>query len=138
NRIAGKGQRTLAIAVKEVTEAHSQLKFEDVQEGMCILGLVGIIDPPSGEATSAIQKCQTAGIRVKMITGDHVLTARAVGFEMGIGDGITALSGHDLNNLKDDEIQRLVKEVDVYARVSPEHKMRLVRAIQANGDVVAI
>lgn len=138
NRIAGKGQRTLAIAVKEVTEAHSQLKFEDVQEGMCILGLVGIIDPPSGEATSAIQKCQTAGIRVKMITGDHVLTARAVGFEMGIGDGTTALSGHDLNNLKDDEIQRLVKEVDVYARVSPEHKMRLVKAIQANGDVVAM
>jgi len=136
--IASRGQRPLALAIREVEGGHRQLRFEDVQTGLTFLGVLGIIDPPRGAAISAIRKCQSAGIRVKMITGDHVLTARAIGDEMGIGDGITALTGAELDTMDDEQLRKIVKEVDVFARVSPEHKLRLVQALQANGEVVAM
>ena len=137
-QIAGRGQRPLAVAFKEANKNCYQLDFKDVQEGLMLLGLVGMIDPPRGTAISAIRQCQAAGIRVKMITGDHVLTARAIGAEMGIGDGTTAVTGQELDTFNDEQLRKLVREVDVFARVSPEHKLRLVKALQANGEVVAM
>jgi magnesium-transporting ATPase (P-type) len=99
---------------------------------------VGIIDPPRKEAIEAIGLCRSAGIRVKMITGDHVVTAMAIGTQMGIGDGSSAISGLELDAMSDDVLQTVVRRMDVFARVSPEHKLRLVQAIQANGEVVAM
>ncbi|MGD2124990.1 MAG: cation-transporting P-type ATPase [Desulfobacteraceae bacterium] len=136
--IASRGQRPLAVAFKQTDEDHRHLRFEDTQGGLTLLGLLGIIDPPRGAAISAIRKCRSAGIRVKMITGDHMLTARAIGAEMGIGDGITALTGQALESLTDAQLREAVLNVDVFARVSPEHKLRLVQALQANGEVVAM
>lgn len=137
-QIASREQRPLAVAFKETDQDHYQLRFEDVQTGLILLGIVGIIDPPRGDAISAVQQCQAAGVRVKMITGDHVLTARAIGAEMGIGDGTTALTGQELDTMSDDQLRQIVGPVDVFARVSPEHKLRLVKALQANGEVVAM
>ncbi|MGD8229684.1 MAG: cation-transporting P-type ATPase [Desulfobacteraceae bacterium] len=136
--IASRGQRPLAVAFSEVDRERSHLNLEDVQGGLTMLGLLGIIDPPRAGAISAVEKCKSAGIRVKMITGDHVLTARAIGAEMGIGDGTTALSGQELDTLTDKHLREIVKEVDVFARVTPEHKLRLVQALQASGEVVAM
>jgi len=137
-QIAGRGQRPLAVAFKEADQGQDQLRLEDVQGGLTFLGLLGIIDPPRGDAISAIRQCQSAGIRVKMITGDHVLTARAIGALMGIGDGTNAVTGMNLANMDYDQLRNVVREVDVFARVSPEHKLRLVEALQANGEVVAM
>jgi potassium/sodium efflux P-type ATPase len=136
--IAGLGQRTLAVAAKPVTRAHSGLSFEDVAGEMTLLGILGIIDPPRGSAISAIRQCRDAGIRVKMITGDHVLTARAIGTQMGIGDGVTAVTGQELDGIDDDKLRNIVTSVDIFARVSPEHKLRLVQSLQSNGEVVAM
>ncbi|MGM0428100.1 MAG: cation-transporting P-type ATPase [Thermodesulfobacteriota bacterium] len=137
-QIAGLGERPLAVACKETHKAHDKLQLEDVKEGLTFLGIMGIIDPPRGAAISAIQKCKRAGIRVKMITGDHVLTARSIGAQMGIGDGITALTGEELDELTDEKLRNIVGEVDIFARVSPEHKLKLVQALQARGEVVAM
>jgi potassium/sodium efflux P-type ATPase len=137
-QIASRGQRPLAVAYRETDHLTSHLQPEDVQSDMVLLGFLGIIDPPRGDAISAIEKCRSAGIQVKMITGDHVLTARAIGAEMGIGDGTLALTGHEIDTLNDAQLQRIVQEVDVFARVSPEHKLRLVQAMQQNGEVVAM
>lgn len=136
--IASRGQRPLAVALKEIRKDHQRLRFEDIEGDFILLGILGIIDPPRGAAISAIRKCRSAGIRVKMITGDHVLTARAIGAEMGIGDGTTALTGQDLDSLSDEQLRDIVKEVDVFARVSPEHKLGLIQALQAGGEVVAM
>ena len=136
--IASRGQRPLAVAFKEADQGQAQLRLEDVQGGLTLLGLLGIIDPPRGDAISAIRQCQSAGIRVKMITGDHALTARAIGALMGIGDGTNAVTGMNLANMDYEQLRNVVRDVDVFARVSPEHKLRLVQALQANGEVVAM
>lgn len=137
-QIASRGQRLLAVAVRKIDPGHEQLRFEDVRDGLTLLGILGIIDPPRGDAISAIRQCRAAGIRVKMITGDHVLTARAIGVQMGIGDGTLAMTGEEIDSLDDEQLRRIAQEVDVFARVSPEHKLRLVQALQANGEVVAM
>jgi magnesium-transporting ATPase (P-type) len=95
-------------------------------------------DPPREEAIHAVAVCRQAGVRVKMITGDHSATAVAVGSQLGIGDGETVLTGTDLENKSEDELVRLAPQVDVFARVSPEHKLRLVKALQARGEIVAM
>ena len=136
--MATDGQRVLAIAVREVDANQSRLQFDDVEQGLTLLGMVGIIDPPRDEAISAVALCQQAGIRVKMITGDHALTARAIGAELGIGDGERVSIGRDVEALDDEELRQLVAETDVFARASPEHKLRLVKALQASGEVVAM
>lgn len=136
--MAGRGQRVLAIAFKAVDNNHRTLRFSDVDGGITLLGLVGIIDPPRTDAVESVQLCKTAGIRVKMITGDHVSTARSIGLQMGIGDGKSVVSGTELDSMDDDQIRIAVQKVDVFARVSPEHKLKLVQAIQANGEVVAM
>jgi magnesium-transporting ATPase (P-type) len=135
--LAGQGQRVLAVALRPVPESHRTLEFEDVSGGFVMLGLLGIMDPPREEAKAAVEECRTAGIRVKMITGDHALTAEAVAAQLGLASA-KAVTGVALEGLSDEALRRTVAETDVFARASPEHKLRLVRALQANGDVVAM
>ena len=147
-KIASKGQRLLALAVKEVGEGGKEIKDSDVEEGFTLLGLYGIIDPPRKEAIEAaakligkcvsVKECKSAGIRVKMITGDHALTALSIAEKLGIGDGKTVLTGKDLENKSDEELEEITPEVDVFARTSPEHKLRLVKALQARNYIVAM
>ena len=136
-RIARKGQRTLAIATKQLPPASVELRFSDIDD-LCLLGIVGITDPPRAESVTAVAECRAAGIRVKMITGDHAGTAVAIARQLGIGDNGRVLSGTQLDQLDDEALRRQVLEVDVFARASPEHKLRLVEAIQANGEVLAM
>jgi magnesium-transporting ATPase (P-type) len=136
--MAARGERVLALAVRDFDGGKRELRFADVDGGLTLLGLVGIIDPPRAEAVSAVRTCARAGVRVKMITGDHVVTARAIGRQLGIGDGVNALSGGEIERLDDDALRRAAATTDVFARASPEHKLRLVRALQRNGEVVAM
>ena len=131
------GQRVLALAMKAVDHDQHELKFADMESGFTLLGLVGISDPPREEAIAAVRDCKDAGIRVKMITGDHAETARAIALQLGIGNGRT-LTGSELDEMDDEALHRAVREVDVFARASPEHKLRLVTALQANGEIVAM
>jgi magnesium-transporting ATPase (P-type) len=136
--LADDGFRTLAVAVKQAPADQETLALEDVGQGFTLLGVVGMIDPPRPEAIEAVAKCQRAGIRVKMITGDHALTARSIGAQMGIGDGTRAVTGREVEQASDEELVRIAREHDVFARSSPEHKLRLVRALQAQDEVVAM
>ncbi|MCK9201451.1 MAG: cation-transporting P-type ATPase [Gallionella sp.] len=131
------GQRVLAMAMKTVDAGQRELNFDDMQDGYTLLGMVGISDPPREEAIAAVRDCKAAGIRVKMITGDHADTARAIAAQIGIGNG-HALTGGEIDALDDDALRQAVRDVDVFARASPEHKLRLVTALQANGEIVAM
>jgi magnesium-transporting ATPase (P-type) len=138
DELSNQGLRVLAAAARDVDAGKSGLGMDDLESDMAFLGLVGIIDPPRPEAIQAIKVCQQAGIRVKMITGDHAGTAKSIGREMGIGDGKHALTGTELEAASDEDLRELVRDNDIFARTSPEHKLRLVQALQANGDVVAM
>ena len=136
--IATRGQRTIGAAYKIVDKNVNSIDHADIHEGIVFLGLAGIIDPPREEAILAISKCKEAGITVKMITGDHADTARTIAKELGIGDGTKALQGKDLEQMTDEEMEKAVMECDVFARTSPEHKLRLVKALQAQGVICAM
>jgi len=136
--LGGQGLRVLAAASREVKEEKGDLTIEDLNKDMVFLGLAGIIDPPRPEAIEAIAACKEAGIRVKMITGDHAGTATAIGREMGITENPKAVTGAELEAASDEELRRIVPESDIFARTSPEHKLRLVQALQANKEVVAM
>ena len=136
--MARRGQRVLAIAVKSVRDDHRELKFADLEAGLTLMGMVGMIDPPREDAIQAVRQCQSAGIQVKMITGDHAVTAVAIGAQMNIGDGEKVLTGHAMETMDENALRAIVDEVDIFARSSPEHKLRLVKAMQANGQVVAM
>jgi calcium-translocating P-type ATPase len=136
--LGGQGLRVLAAASREVKENKSDLAIGDLDHGMVFLGVVGIIDPPRPEAIEAIAACKQAGIRVKMITGDHAGTATAIGREMGITENPKAVTGAELEAASDQELRKIVPETDIFARTSPEHKLRLVQALQANNEVVAM
>jgi len=138
DKMARQGQRVIAIAAKDFDTEHGNLTFEDVEQGLVLLGIVGIIDPPREDAIAAVKRCEAAGIIVKMITGDHKITALAIGEQLGIGDGEQVLTGHDIELMSDQELGEVVDDIDVFARSSPEHKLRLVTALQANGHVVAM
>jgi len=135
-RLAAQGQRVLAVAFKSAQSETRELRFDGVSGGLTLLGLSGMIDPPREEALRAIAACHSAGIRVKMITGDHASTARAIAVELGIGDGV--LTGMQIEKMSDGVLRDAVIETHVYARVSPEHKLRLVQALQARGEIVAM
>ncbi|GJL59804.1 MAG: cation-transporting P-type ATPase [Nitrospirales bacterium] len=137
-QMASRGQRVLAVAFASTHHEHRELRFRDVEQGLTMLGLFGIVDPPRAEAIEAVRQCQQAGIRVKMITGDHLVTARTIGLQMHIGDGEQAISGQVLETLSDAELAGVVRDTDIFARTSPEHKLRLVQAIQGGGEVVAM
>lgn len=131
------GQRVLALAEKTVEVGKRELNFDDMQGGFTLHGLVGITDPPRDEAIAAVRDCHAAGIRVKMITGDHAETACAIAAKLGIGDG-RALNGSELDAMDEMALCQAVRGVDVFARATPEHKLRLVQALQSNGEVVAM
>ena len=138
-RMTGDGLRVLAVAEKHVEETVDSLDQDHAPEGLTLLGLVGFADPPRDEVPSAIRSCQNAGIRVKMITGDHVATARAIAAELGLmkADG-QALTGSEIDQLSPEALHDRVMETDVFARTTPEHKLRLVKALQAHRQVVAM
>jgi magnesium-transporting ATPase (P-type) len=136
--LADRGERVLALALMPAPGDRRDLTFGDVEQGGTLLGLAGITDPPRPEAVEAVAACRSAGIRVKMITGDHARTALAIGSRMGIGDGKRVVAGPDLEGAPEDQLRRWVREVDVFARSSPEHKLRLVEALQAEGEVAAM
>lgn len=140
DKLSAEGLRVLAAARRDVTDTQNNLTIDDLDSGMVFLGLIGIIDPPRPEAIAAIRSCHTAGIRVKMITGDHAGTARAIGIEMGIGtaESLKVITGDEIEAASDDELKTIAHDCDIFARTSPEHKLRLVTALQARGDVVAM
>ncbi|MFL0809211.1 MAG: cation-transporting P-type ATPase [Agarilytica sp.] len=136
--IASLGQRVLAIAVKAVDPKHTALEREDVNTSLTMIGMLGMIDPPRCEAISAVNECHSAGIQVKMITGDHTLTAAAIGRYIGLKNQNKVLTGSDIDSLDDNGLQLAVQECDVFSRTSPEHKLRLVMALQSLGMTVAM
>ncbi|ACI99824.1 cation-transporting P-type ATPase [Rhodospirillum centenum] len=137
-RLAAAGQRVLALAAKRMPGETSGLTFADVEDGLVLLGLVGLIDPPRPEAVAAVAECRSAGIRVKMITGDHAATAQAIARSLGLERTDRVVTGQELETVDDEGLKRLAMEVDVFARTSPEHKLRLVNALQADGAVIAM
>ncbi|MGE0482675.1 MAG: HAD-IC family P-type ATPase [Gammaproteobacteria bacterium] len=136
--IAARGQRVLALATARAAPRQAVLEASDVSRGLVLEGLVGLIDPPRADAIAAIAECHAAGIGVKMITGDHAGTARAIAREIGLVHADAVLTGSDLEALDDDALAARVSEVDVFARTSPAHKLRLVTALQARGLTVAM
>jgi calcium-translocating P-type ATPase len=134
--LARRGLRVLALA--ERCEVGDQIEPKALEGGLTFLGLVGLIDPPRPEAIAAVAKCQAAGIRVKMITGDHAGTAAAIAAQIGLANSSRVLTGADLDRLDNAQLALEVADVDVFARTSPEHKLRLVTALQAHGLTVAM
>jgi len=131
------GRRVLALA-RGHADAASALDSRSGVDGLTLLGLVGIIDPPRQEAIEAVAQCRAAGIRVKMITGDHGVTASAIATQLGMGEGLRAVTGPEIEAMDDAALRDVVQQTDVFARASPEHKLRLVQALQARGEVVAM
>jgi magnesium-transporting ATPase (P-type) len=140
DELSGQGLRVLAAAQRRAVDSDT-LDIGDVDDGLEFLGLVGIVDPPRPEAITSIATCHAAGIQVKMITGDHAGTASAIAREMGIikaGEEPRVLTGAELEVMSQTRLREVADEVDVYARTSPEHKLRIVSALQAQGKVVAM
>ncbi len=143
-QMAAKGLRVLAFARREVAPDHANLHHHQLKSGLTFLGLQGMIDPPRAEAVQAVARCQQAGITVKMITGDHAITAAAIAGKVGLQGArdeqglLRAVPGRELENLDDIALQGVVHEAGVFARVAPEQKLRLVKALQAQGHVVAM
>jgi magnesium-transporting ATPase (P-type) len=137
--LAGQGERVLGMAwLEDPALKAGGLTAADLPKNLVLLGLVGLLDPPRKEAIEAVQECHDGGIRVTMITGDHKITAAAIAKMLGIGDGKTAVTGAEIEAMDTTTLQERVRDVDVFARASPEHKLRLVKAIQANKQIVAM
>jgi magnesium-transporting ATPase (P-type) len=136
---AARGMRVLAVAARPWEAPGDALSPGDLEGGLVLLGLLGMIDPPRPEAIAAVAACREAGIRVKMITGDHPGTAQAIGRQLGLlGEAEVAVAGVELSATADEALGPLAARSNVFARVSPEHKLRLVRALQRDGEVVAM
>jgi magnesium-transporting ATPase (P-type) len=138
DELAHEGRRVLALAQRPMPPDNHLLSFGDVDQDLTLVGLVGLIDPPRPEAIAAIAECRTAGIAVKMITGDHAATATAIAGQLGLDDAHQVLTGQDLDKLDDNEFRAAVATTSVFARTSPEHKLRLVEAMQADRAVIAM
>ncbi len=136
--MAADGHRLLAVAWRPAAAGEDGIDFPAVEGGLVFLGLLGLLDPPREEAIDAVRECQEAGIRVKMITGDHALTARAIADRLGIDAGGAVLTGAELDAIADEALPERAEAVDVFARVSPEHKLRLVTALQRRGLITAM
>ena len=131
--------RVLAIAYKEIAIIPDNLTSDEIENGLTFMGLVGMIDPPREEAKVAVATCKKAGIKPVMITGDHVVTAKAIAKELGIfSDGDMAITGSELDAMEETELDSKVEKISVYARVSPENKIRIVKAWQKKGQVVSM
>ena len=136
--LARDGQRVLALAVRTMRQDDTVLNTSDLEGNLTLIGLVGLIDPPRPEAIEAVSECHAAGIRVKMITGDHAATARAIAAQIGLRDTDRVLTGADISDLADDQLAGAVMETDIFARTSPADKLRLVTALQSQGLIVAM
>jgi magnesium-transporting ATPase (P-type) len=136
--LAQQGQRVLAMAIKTVDSEQTELQFRDIEHGFCLLAMFGLIDPPRPEAVAAIARCHAAGIRVKMITGDHAATARAIAVQLKLQNVAEALTGLQLDQMSQQAMRDRVRQVDVFARVNPKHKLQLVQTMQQQGLVVAM
>jgi magnesium-transporting ATPase (P-type) len=136
--LAAKGQRVLGFAVKPARRGQQNLAFADVEGDAVLLGFIGFIDPPRAEAVRAVAGCKTAGVRVIMITGDHPATAREIGRQLGLADQPRVLTGKQLDEFDDAGLKEAVLSTQVFARTTPEHKLRLVQALQSDGLVVAM
>ncbi len=135
---AAEGQRVLAVAARRVPADHRELRFEDVEQDLVMLGLCGLMDPPREEAIEAVQECRSAGIRVKMITGDHAATAMGIARQLALENTDRVIIGAELEAMEPAELRRTAPAVDVFARTTPEHKLRLVTALQEADLVVAM
>ncbi|MDD3591911.1 MAG: cation-transporting P-type ATPase [Sulfurovum sp.] len=138
NAIAAQGQRLLAFALKPVRPEQTVLAHDDITDSLIFLGLAGLIDPPRTEAIEAVAECHRAGIEVKMITGDHALTAAAIGKQLGLHHSDTVMTGVELEKLDDEALPSVIMKTGIFARTSPEDKLRLVMALQSSGMTVAM
>ena len=131
--------RVLAMAYKELDHEPTDEEMKNIEKDLTFVGMVGMIDPPREEVKAAVEKCKTAGIKTVMITGDHKITAVAIAKALGILENDDeALTGAELEEMSDEDLTKNIRKYSVYARVSPEHKVRIVKAWQANGEVVAM
>ena len=131
--------RVLACAFKELDHKPTSQEMKDIEKDLTFIGMVGMIDPPREEAKKAVKKCKNAGIKTVMITGDHKITATAIAKQLGILEKEDeAITGQELEKMTDEDLERNVRKYSVYARVSPEHKVRIVKAWQKNGQIVAM
>ncbi|MFC4350048.1 cation-transporting P-type ATPase [Fodinicurvata halophila] len=136
--MARQGQRVIALAIRSVESGTATLNEADVETGLTFVALAGLIDPPREEALTAVAECREAGIGVKMITGDHPATARAIAEQFGLPNTQKVVTGRDLDRLPADELGQVLEDSDVFARTTPENKLRLVEALQAQGRIVAM
>ncbi|MGB5443939.1 MAG: HAD-IC family P-type ATPase, partial [Psychromonas sp.] len=134
---AQRGMRVMALAIKDYDKKPDMLNHSDIEVGIVMVGLVGISDPPRAEAISSIKMCHTAGIRVKMITGDNPITAVAIGRELGLNVN-SVMTGQEIDNLTPEKLSKIVEQTDIFARTSPANKLQLVSALQQNRHVVAM
>jgi Ca2+-transporting ATPase len=137
DQLAEKGMRVLALAIKPYEVMPHDIN-QNIERDLIIIGLTGMIDPPRPEVREAIRLCRSAGIRPIMITGDHPLTARFIAHELGISENMRVKTGNDLDSMSEEEVADAVKEVSVYARVTPEHKLRIVELLQNQGEIAAM
>ena len=138
-QMATNALRVLAMGYKDLDHMPTDEEMKTIESDLIYVGMVGMIDPPREEVKAAVAKCKTAGIKTVMITGDHKITATAIAKALGIlEDGDEAITGAELEEMSDEELIKRVRNISVYARVSPEHKVRIVKAWQANGEIVAM
>ena len=137
--MAKEALRVLAFAYKELDHEPTDEEMKNIEENLTFVGMVGMIDPPREEVKQAVEKCKTAGIKTVMITGDHKITAVAIAKSLGILENEDeALTGKELEEMSDEDLTKNIRKYSVYARVSPEHKVRIVKAWQKNGEIVAM
>jgi Ca2+-transporting ATPase len=137
--MAKEALRVLAMAYKELDHEPTDDEMKTIENDLIYVGMVGMIDPPREEVKVAVEKCKTAGIKTVMITGDHKITAVAIAKALGILENEEeAITGQDLEEMSDEDLTKNIRKYSVYARVSPEHKVRIVKAWQANGEIVAM
>ena len=136
--LSSRGLRVLALAEKDTDLEQGGLEDEHAEDGLVLLGLVGMFDPPREEVIEAVKQCLSAGIRPVMVTGDHAATALAIARQLGFAHTEHALTGKDIQEMSDEDLEGCILDVDVFARAAPEHKLRLVQAMQARGGVCAM
>lgn len=136
--LARGGQRVLAIAHRAMPPGTRAITMADVEGTLTLIGIIGLIDPPRAEATRAVRECREAGIAVKMITGDHAATASAIAGQLGLARADRTMTGHEIDRLEASALTATIASTSIFARTSPEHKLRLVEALQAGGAVVAM
>jgi len=136
--LANEGRRVLGLALRPLNEIPAEEDVEGLEADLTMLAMMTMVDPPREEVPDAVRACRRAGIRPVMITGDHPLTAKRIAADVGISTNGKVMTGAELNDVDDDELKEVVKEVSVYARVSPEHKLRIVSALQEQGEIVAM